>query len=92
MVLLTPARERLSSNEKGSDIMTMLRRKYTGLSLFTATAVAAVIGCMVGQTVKRDGESTSAVAQDEGGTKASPTKALANRDVYYPAVPLPPSS
>ncbi len=32
----------------------MFKKKYTGFSLFAATALAAVIGCMVGQTRRSD--------------------------------------
>ena len=53
----------------------MFKKKYS----LAAVAVAAVIGCMVGQTAKQDGESTTAAAQNEG-----PTRALDDQDVYYP--------
>ena len=46
----------------------MMKKKYTALSLVTATAVAAIIGCMVGQATKTD-DGPPAVAQ------GSPVKA-----------------
>ena len=59
----------------------MLEKKYSALSLLAAVAVAAVIGCMVGQT-RRTGEEAQVNAQNPG-LAVSPTKARP-RDSYFP--------
>ncbi len=62
----------------------MFKKKYTAFSLITATAAAALIGCIVGQYAMRDDLPTPALAQVEEQPKASPTGALPSREVYYP--------
>ena len=44
---------------------TMFKKKYTALSLLAPVAVAAVIGCMVGQTGKKAGDLTPAAVITE---------------------------
>ncbi len=62
----------------------MFKKKYTAFSLITATAAAALIGCIVGQSGMRDDVPTPALAQAEEQPMASPTGALPSREVYYP--------
>ncbi len=61
----------------------MLKKKYTALSLFTVAAVAAVIGCMVGQ-----GRRTGEGAQAEAGSpeQAIPSKKATGfqKGAYFP--------
>ncbi len=57
----------------------MFKKKYTALSLFAVAAVAAVIGCMVGQTRRSDdGAQAESLGQALSPTKARP------RDSYFP--------
>ncbi len=44
----------------------MFKKKYSAPSLLAAVAVAAVIGCMVGQTGKKASDLTPALAQESG--------------------------
>ena len=53
----------------------MSRRKYSGPTLIAVAAVAAAVGCLVGQVARPDGESASAAARGEAGNE---------RPVYYP--------
>ena len=59
----------------------MFKKKHSSLFLLAAVAVAAAIGCMVGQT-RRTGEDAQVEAQNPGQA-VSPTKARP-RDVYFP--------
>ena len=59
----------------------MFKKKHSSLSLLAAVAVAAAIGCMVGQT-RRAGEDAQVEAQNPG-QEVSPTKARP-RDAYFP--------
>ncbi len=61
----------------------MFKKKYTGFSLFAATALAAVIGCMVGQTRPTD-EGAERAAEAAGGRVTSPTGTAPDRYAYYP--------
>ncbi len=61
----------------------MFKKKYTGFSLVAATAVAAVIGCMVGQT-RRSDDGAQQAAEAAGGRVTSPTATAPDRYAYYP--------
>jgi len=61
----------------------MFKKKYTGTCLLVATVLAAVIGCMVGQT-RRSDEGAQRAAEAAGGRVMSPTGTAPDRYAYYP--------